>query len=229
MKLAHIFILVIAAVNFQACTLLKDVPSDGLSTGVYHHKFGDSTYTSYLENTGDTVFVHVLNKQSVGFELPLKKDGGPDTRSHLFSRRTFDLDIITIPLKLRPPVGDFPPQLNTNFNGNVFIGSRWDGYEIEYARSPIGSLHQEVTHYGYSIGAFGGIGATTMNPWVTNNAIEIEYDGVIALLGISGTAAINKFTLGMGIGIDFLLDKNRDVWIYEKKPWLGLTFGVNLN
>ncbi|HYF02082.1 MAG TPA: hypothetical protein VEC36_01805 [Patescibacteria group bacterium] len=229
MKLTFIFTLVSFAAIFQACTLLKDIPSDGLATGVYDHSFGDSIYTSYLENIGDTVFVNVLNSQSFRFELPLKKDGGPDTQSHLFSRRTFDLDIITIPLKLRPSVGDFPPQLNTDFNGNIFIGSRWDNFIMEYGRSPIGTLHQEITHYGYSIGAFGGLGSTTMNPWVTNEAIEIEYDGVIALAGISGTVAINDFTLGMGIGIDFLLDKNRSVWIYEKKPWLGLTFGVNLN
>ncbi|MES2766849.1 MAG: hypothetical protein V4642_13325 [Bacteroidota bacterium] len=228
MKIIPHLAICLLALYAQSCTLLKEAQNDGFTDGLYEHRFGDSVYTSYLENGDDTLFVHVLSKSSHQFTLPFKKDDG-EASQHTLSKRTFDIDIITIPLKLRPSVEGFPPQLNTNFNGNIFIGSRYDSYDIDYSRSPIGTLNQEISHYGYSIGGFGGIGTTAMNPWVTQNAIEIEYDGVIALAGISGTAAINDFTFGLGIGVDFLLDKNREFWIYQNQPWLGLTFGVNLN
>jgi len=41
--------------------------------------------------------------------------------------------------------------------------------------------------------------------------------------------AVQNISIAMGIGFDFLLDGNRDVWIYQNKPWLGFAVGINLN
>ncbi|WP_165940196.1 MULTISPECIES: hypothetical protein [Dyadobacter] len=56
-----------------------------------------------------------------------------------------------------------------------------------------------------------------------------EYDGLVWGKGIAGIIGINNFTIGLAIGFDNLLDKNKQVWIYQGKPWLGLAFGLNLN
>ncbi|GAB3813836.1 hypothetical protein GCM10028895_06320 [Pontibacter rugosus] len=56
-----------------------------------------------------------------------------------------------------------------------------------------------------------------------------EYEGVVLLKGVAGIIGINNFSLGLTIGIDHLFDKNRDDWIYQHKPWVGLAFGLNLN
>jgi hypothetical protein len=47
--------------------------------------------------------------------------------------------------------------------------------------------------------------------------------------GIAGIIGINNFTLGLAVGFDNLLDKNKKVWVYQGKPWLGLAFGLNSN
>ena len=39
----------------------------------------------------------------------------------------------------------------------------------------------------------------------------------------------NNITAGLALGFDNLLDKNKKIWIYENKYWIGLTFGLNLN
>jgi hypothetical protein len=68
-----------------------------------------------------------------------------------------------------------------------------------------------------------------MNPWVTENQITQEYDGVVWSKGIAGIIGIDNFTIGLALGWDHLLDKNKNYWIYQGKPWLGLAFGLNLN
>jgi hypothetical protein len=68
-----------------------------------------------------------------------------------------------------------------------------------------------------------------MNPWVTENQINIEYDGVVWTNGLVVIMGLNKFAVGLALGWDRLLDDNRKYWIYEKQPWLGLAVGLNLN
>ncbi len=59
--------------------------------------------------------------------------------------------------------------------------------------------------------------------------IQLEYDGFIFMNGVAGIVAVNRLTFGLGIGLDILLDKNKSYWIYQHKPWIGLTVGLNLN
>ena len=68
-----------------------------------------------------------------------------------------------------------------------------------------------------------------IDEFVTNNAINIEYDGVVNLSGINIIAGIEKFSLGLAVGVDHLLDQNRKYWLNNGKTWVGLSFGVKLN
>ena len=68
-----------------------------------------------------------------------------------------------------------------------------------------------------------------MNPWVTSDRVQIEYEGIIWTKGIAGLVGLNNFTVGLALGWDHLLDQNRKDWIYQQKPWLGFVFGLNLN
>jgi len=58
-----------------------------------------------------------------------------------------------------------------------------------------------MSHFGYSVGFFGGLGATQMNPLVTNNAIQFEYDGVVINNGFAGMVGIGSLTFGAAIGM----------------------------
>lgn len=145
------------------------------------------------------------------------------------STSSFDIDIITIPFKYRFPTQGFPAQLNTNFAGAFYGGSRKDIYSFGYKQNPFGDYRRMISHFGYGAGLFAGVGSTAMNPWVTLNRIDIEYDGFVLIAGAEGVIALNRFTFGIGLGADHLIDKNKKRWIYQNKPCLGLTIGLNLN
>jgi hypothetical protein len=68
-----------------------------------------------------------------------------------------------------------------------------------------------------------------MNPWVTNYQIDSEYDGLVWFNGFAGIIGVDNYSIGLAIGWDNLLDQNRRFWYYQQKPWLGLTFGININ
>ncbi|MFW0717468.1 hypothetical protein [Pedobacter sp. N23S346] len=143
-------------------------------------------------------------------------------------RYTFDIDVLTVPFKIRPGVNGFPEQLNANFDAALYLGRRRDSYTIQKTRKGR-SLKTKMTGVGYGYGGFIGIGSVTMNPFVTNQYIDYEYDGFVINGGIAGIYDAKKFNLGIAIGADFLVDKNRKSWIYQGKPWIGVLFGINLN
>lgn len=146
-----------------------------------------------------------------------------------FSQHTFDVDFLTILLKYRPSTKELPHQLTTDLNGALYLGYRIDIYRFYYPQTPLFNYRKRMTHYGYSLGFIGNLGSTAITPWVTNNRVVEEYDGILAGGGIAGIMGINNFTIGLAIGADTLLDRNRTHWIYRGKPWLGLTLGLNLN
>jgi len=158
---------------------------------------------------------------------PVKVNIG-DIENLKMYRYTFDIDVLTVPFKIRPSVSGFPEQLNANFDAALYLGRRRDSYTIQKTRKG-GSQKTRMTGVGYGYGGFVGIGSVTMNPFVTNQRIDYEYDGFVINGGIAGIYDAKKFNLGIAIGSDFLVDKNRNTWIYQGKPWIGVLFGINLN
>ncbi|HNU42133.1 MAG TPA: hypothetical protein PKH83_06555 [Cyclobacteriaceae bacterium] len=46
----------------------------------------------------------------------------------------------------------------------------------------------------------------------------------------SGTmAGPNTLTVGFALGWDYMADENKTIWIYQNKPWFGLSIGLNIN
>jgi len=137
---------------------------------------------------------------------------------------------MTIPLKYRPAEYSLPNQLTTNFNGAVFAGYRIDDYKVNYKRTPLNIYKQTVKHIGYSAGLFAGIGNTLVDEYSLKTPnINIQYEGMILITGVAVNAAIEKFTVGIALGTDYLLDKYHDAWIYEGRPCVGFTLGLDLN
>lgn len=52
-----------------------------------------------------------------------------------FHRNTLDIDVLTVPFKIRPSVQGFPEQLDANFDAALYIGRRRDNYSIEKTKS----------------------------------------------------------------------------------------------
>lgn len=223
---------------FSSCRALKDSPKYKLTDGVYKTKEGDRKVPVYVENAEDTVLVYRLGanwKTAKPDRKKLKPQIYPgsavdkEIAASKYWKNTFDLDVLTIPFKYRPSTNSFTPQLSNHLNGALYLGYRKDTYELSYKSNPIGKVSQRVTHLGFSAGLATGIGVTPMNPWVTNDNINVEYDGFIWSKAICILMGVEKLNFGLALGIDHLLDKNRKYWIYQGKPYLGLTVGLNLN
>jgi hypothetical protein len=223
----------------SGCATINESSKYQFVDGVYKTRIFDNKKTRvYVDIAEDSMAVFRLGDrrqafnidtlQSVSIAFPAIQDDSL-FKPYNFTQRSFDLDVLTIPIKYRPATASLPHQLNTNLNGALYVGYRRDVYRLSYKKAPFRMFERKISHYGVSMGLFTGLGNTAINPWVTNDQIASEYDGIVWLKGVAGIIGINNFTFGVAIGVDHLLDQNRNIWIYQGKPWVGLAFGLNLN
>lgn len=145
-------------------------------------------------------------------------------------RRRLDIDVFTIPFKVRPPQNGVPVQLNTNFNAAVYVGRRLDFYSLHTKRStPFGATaHIRATGLGY--GAFVGAGSTFITDDVAGQRpTSAEYEGLVIHGGLATIFDARAFNIGLAVGIDQLLGPDGAYWAYQHKPWFGVLFGLDLN
>jgi hypothetical protein len=145
------------------------------------------------------------------------------------SGMSFDFDVITIPFKYRPAVKGVSNQFNTNFSGAVYAGILNDFYHFYYRTNPIGEQRRKMKHFGIGFGLINGFGSTIINEWTTHGQVLPEYEGFVFMSGAAAIVASNKLNFGLALGTDFLIDRNAKYWDYQRKPWFGLTLGLNLN
>ena len=223
---------------FSGCSTLQNSPKYEFVDGWYKTRpTGGKTTRLYVVVAGDSIRafppsqikkggIDTTRFLSFAF-LPVSHQGL--TRPYRFTQTTLDLDVLTIPVKYRPSIEDMPNQLNADFNGALYLGYRSDVYLLSYAANPLHLYKRSIAHFGFSAGLFAGIGSTPISPWVTQDQVKAEYSGVVFNKGLAGIFGVNNFTFGLGLGLDHLLDTNHRYWIYQGKPWVGLTIGLNLN
>ena len=152
------------------------------------------------------------------------------TQHVLLLRSRLDLDVFTIPVKVRPPRGGVPVQLNTNFNAAIYVGRRLDFYSLRTRRStPFGpTAHIRATGLGY--GAFVGAGSTFISADVTSpRPTTADYEGLVLHGGLATIYDARAFNVGLAVGLDQLLGPDGPYWVYQHKPWFGVLFGLDLN
>lgn len=219
----------------SSCSVIKNTPKTDLIEGFYWQKNDKNVKTEvYVNPQSEDLYIYPSQQKQVDTNqytlYPMETKALSETKRHISLRKnSLDIDLLTIPLKYRSGRVDVPAQLNAYLNGAVYFGYRFDKYNVNYKKTPLHDYKREISHYGFSLGVFSGFGSVFMSPTNTNNILAQEYDGVVWNKGVAGIIAIDKFTLGLALGFDNLLDKNRNIWIYEGKSWLGLAFGLNLN
>ena len=146
-----------------------------------------------------------------------------------FQRTEVDIDVFTLPFKIRQPQGNLPAQLNSNFNAALYVGRRIDLYN--YRWKPITPTYEvrELRSRGFGYGMFLGVGSTVLNDFVVRTPVGIEYEGIVLDVGIATIYDARIFNIGFAVGVDYLTDQNRPQWVYQRKPWFGVLFGLNLN
>lgn len=233
----YVFLFLIPTVLLGGgCSTVNETSRHQMETGIYSVKnFSNKRF--YVNVEEDSIKLHPLFKTKDGWiadttvasVVHLNRSNSSNRQAFKFINHTFDLDVMSILFKYRPYTRGFPNQLNTNFNAAEFIGHRSDLYILSYDKNPLNAYHRRINHFAYSFGGFVGLGATQMNPFVTSNRVQSEYDGVILTKGIAGLIGVGEFTFGAAVGFDNLLDKNHTFWIYQEKPWVGFTVGFNIN
>lgn len=230
-------ILILSVFVMAGCSAIRPTPKTALVDGIYTQKKDNQKRKVYVDVEYNAL--RIYGTQSTGNQLMIDSVSTSDFYTEqikeeikekiLLSKQSFDIDLLTIPLKYRVANMGVPPQLNTNINGAVFLGYRIDKYVVSYQPDFLQRSLRNITHYGFSFGVFNGLGNTDLTPTNTFNNISQEYDGMVWNKGLAGILAVNNFTIGISLGVDNLLDKNKKVWIYESKPWVGIAFGLNLN
>jgi hypothetical protein len=208
-----------------------------MENGFYTQKMNGNKQVVYIDNDDDTLHIcptKIVNEQTIidtlqGYQVFPDETDANFEQTTSFIKPTFDLGLLTIPLKFRPPQGNVTSQLNANLNGAIYFGYKKDRYVVKYDTNPLGKSERDIDHLGFSIGVFTGIGNTFMSPTNTDDLLQQEYDGIVWEKGVAAILGVNRFSIGLSLGMDRLLDKNHTIWLYQKKPWLGLALALNLN
>ena len=209
------------------------------------HDFGSGFYILKREGADPvSVYTNVIEDSIVVYPIILEgKKETPDISSCLatkinsikpgdyfykscFVKNSVDMDLSTVLLKLRPSSKNVPNQLSYNINAAMYCGLRKDFYKLIPYRSPINEETSFVRQLGFDAGLFAGIGITPINPSVTEGNEILEYDGIVFQKGIAGFVTIDRMSVGLTIGFDNLLDHNKNIWVYNNKPFIGLMIGI---
>ena len=237
-KCGFLILNVAFSILLPGCGILKESPKYQFNEGYYHSRiYHKKNKKVYIVPGDDSIKIyaakalknqHVDSISSLKLAFPAGKKPAA-FGNYIFKRNTFDADVLTVLFKFRPSVKGFPPQLNATFNAALYFGYRADVYRLSYKETPLKIFKRNINHYGFSAGLFSGFGTARIDEYVTQNAIDIQYDGVVNLTGIAAIIAFDKLSFGITAGADYLLDHNRRYWVNEGKPWFGISVGLNLN
>jgi hypothetical protein len=220
-----------------SCVSVGKIGRHDFDSGFYSLKVVGSTPSRvYAEVVDDSIIIFPSNDKgniellntfsSIGARVSRIKPDNYFYRS-CFRTNAFDVDLTSILFKSRQSRDDVPTQFSADLNFAIFTGFRRDLYKIVTPFHARQEVKSRITGIGFDLGVFAGIGSTPVNPTVTNDKISQQYDGMIFQKGVAGFLSINKISLGLALGFDNLLDKNKSSWIYNQKPYLGLIISVS--
>ena len=230
----YIIISVALFALITSCNTLEKASMHGFNSGFYQLESKQkSDQNVYVETTDEKIDVyHQTKKQpdaNAFLTISLKPSDSIKISPMVFKKESLDVDITAILLKYRPSVHGLPGQMTTDFNIGLYTGWRYDRYKIESRLDPLGNNYHKINNWGYDFGLFTGPGATIISPFTTQNKVIDEYSGMIIQTGIAGFIESNIASFGIAVGFDSLLNSDREVWIYNKKPWVGFIVGIALN
>jgi hypothetical protein len=227
------FVTMASLAVFNACSTLEKASIHGFTSGYYHLDSGKKSNKVYVEVTEEKIDVHHQGEKKpdkdIYLSIPLKNADSLDIPTLRFRKQGLDVDITATLMKYRPSVYGLPQQLTTDLNLALYAGWRYDNYKLKSRMSPLDKRYYKITNFAYDFGFFAGPGTTLVNPFSTNNRITYEYNGMIIQTGIAGFLESHIASFGVAVGFDNLLGRDREIWIYNMKPWIGFIVGIALN
>jgi hypothetical protein len=235
MKHFRVAAVLASAAAWIGCTSFQSVARHELASGTYHLKSpraGSSRV--YLDVTEDSLTVYPLKDAARG--IPDTASGrASDIRGIVgdhplvgcrFSRSSLDIDLATILMKYRPSASGVPVQLNSHVNAVVYAGGRKDYYYMRTRKSSLKTSSSFIQRFGYDAGFFAGPGIVPVNPTVTRDHTSLEYDGIVFQKGAAVFITLDHVSVGLALGFDNLFGPDASHWIYQNRPWYGLSVGI---
>ncbi len=234
-RLIKIIIPTVLLILYSACTPLDKIYSHEFRTGYFDlKKKGEAAQKIYLELHDDSAIIYsvkpgrykipdIKRTEVLNLDLVNPQNSLYDA---VFRKTSVDFDLSTIILKYRPSEGNVPPQLNANVNGAIYSGFRKDFFRLRSSVSELNEMSTAVRHTGFDFGLFAGFGITPVNPTVTMDRTAQEYEGIVFQKGIAVFATYENMSVGIAFGFDNLMNRNRNIWIYNNKPWIGIMLGI---
>lgn len=214
--------LLAAIALFSSCGSVRKSTKYQFSDDVYYFRHEGSSYQKTW------VYINEDSIRILSYTDPEQVITPRRNEDQFFLKRSFDIDVTTVGFKYRPAEINIPRQLTTDFNGNVYLGYRLDRFRVKHRKTPFGTK-TSFGHRGITAGVLGGIGSAAITPWTTNSMTTDEYTGFVLTRGFAVMIGVNDLTVGIGVGWDYLTDRDKDIWVYQNKPWYGLVIGLNLN
>lgn len=221
---------ILFSLSLTSCGITEFGNHYDLKNGIYKIPKGQKVL---VHEHGDHIDIYNFEADTVGEKLYAFDDELENKtdlpEELLIVKNSFDIDLSTIPIKLRFAQQNVPTQLVGELNGALFLGFRKDIHKIKYEKNYFNQYVRKGTNTGFAIGIISGFSGSKIDETVTNFNIEGEYEGLLWMYGINTIIGWNAFSFGIAIGQDMLLDSNRKYWVYNHKPWIGISLGINLN
>jgi hypothetical protein len=221
----------------EGCVSLGKLSRHDFDSGYYKLKGpGVKSSNVYVEVVQDSIIAYPVNfdgknkflntSSSIGTRISRVKTDNYFYKA-CFANNSIDIDLTSIIFKSRHSRDDVPNQFSADLDVAVYAGFRKDYYMIVSPKHPFHEDKSSIRQIGFDLGFFAGIGSTPVNPTVTNNKINQEYDAMIFQKGIAGFITVNKLSVGLALGFDNLFDKSKSYWIYNQKSYLGLIISIS--
>jgi hypothetical protein len=232
--LKTINLIIITIGILSSCSTLERASLHGLNDGFYQLKSDSAEKQAvYLDVSDDNIQVYpTKNKKPESkstLTIPLAASDNLPFERIMFKKQGLDIDISTVLMKYRPSIVELPAQLTTDLNLALYAGWRFDFYPVEHRKDPLNRSYANIGNRGFDFGFFAGPGTTLISPFTTRNKRSDEYNGMILQGGFAGFVESNMASFGLAVGYDYLFSKDRAIWIYHNKPWVGFMIGVALN
>lgn len=231
-KLVFPIILVIISICCS-CSLLEKASSHGFNSGFYKLDYGNKANLVYVDISDEKIEIYNQSDKKIDknayLTISLKNPDSLEMSPLKFRKQSLDIDLTSILMKYRPSFYDLPQQLTTDMNISLYSGWRYDNYKIINKKDPLNKPYLKYSNLGYDFGFFAGTGTTSISPFTTNNRTANEYSGLIIQTGIAGFLESNVASFGVAFGLDYLMNRDREIWIYNRKPWVGFIVGIALN
>lgn len=139
-----------------------------------------------------------------------------------------DVDLFTLPFKYRFATAGQPSQLDDKLNVGVHVGYRYDfgRHRTVYFRH---HQYEQLATFSVGLGGFLCVAPATVTSFSTSGQVQDDYQGLGINYGLATTFSYGSVSAGLAVGVERLATPDRAVWIYENKPWVGVTIGLNLN